>query len=53
MNESQDKKRIEEHEAHHDHDSLNLKGTFFSVMALGGVMVVSWVLAFLLFMSRM
>lgn len=42
------------HENHeHDHDSLNLKGTFLLVMSLGGVMVVSWVLAFLLFMSRM
>lgn len=37
----------------HDHNNLNLKGTFFMVMSLGGVIVVSWVLAFLLFMSRM
>lgn len=37
----------------HDHSNLNLKGTLFAVMALGGAMVVSWVLAFLLFMSRM
>ncbi len=37
----------------HDHSNLNLKGTFVMVMSLGGVMVVSWVLAFLLFMSRM
>lgn len=37
----------------HDHNNLNLKGTLVMVMSLGGVMVVSWVLAFLLFMSRM
>lgn len=45
---------VESHDAHdHDHSNLNLKGTFIMVMSLGGVMVVSWVLAFLLFMSRM
>lgn len=37
----------------HGHDNLNLKGTLTMVMALGGFMVVSWLLAFLLFMSRM
>lgn len=45
----------EEHsdDDNHNHDNLNLKGTLIMVMSLGGVIVVSWVLAFLLFMSRM
>lgn len=44
---------VEHSEEDHDHSNLNLKGTFIMVMSLGGVMVISWVLAFLLFMSRM
>ena len=48
----EDDSQVETHEDH-DHDSLNLKGTFLMVMALGGTIVVGWVLAFILFMSRM
>lgn len=48
----EDDPKVETYEEH-DHDSLNLKGTFLMVMALGGGIIVSWVLAFLLFMSRM
>lgn len=35
------------------HDGMNLKGTFFMVMTLGIIMVLSWFGAFMLFMERM
>lgn len=44
----EDKKHDED-----DHHKLDLRGTFMMVMALGALMVVSWLGAFLLFMERM
>jgi hypothetical protein len=34
-------------------DEKQLKGTFLSVLALGGFIVLSWLIVYLLFVSRM
>jgi hypothetical protein len=36
----------------HEEEELNLKGTFTAVMAIGVFIVVSWIGAFSLFLSR-
>lgn len=39
---------------HHDeHSSLDLRGTLMMVLLLGGLILVSWLGAFMLFMDRM
>lgn len=36
----------------HKEEQTSLKGTFVSVMLLGGFLVLTWLLVFLLFMAR-
>lgn len=44
----------EKHTAHHDdHSNLDLRGTLMMVLFLGGLILVSWFGAFMLFMGRM
>ena len=49
---TQEKESVEKQGKDH-HSHLNLKGTFMMVMALGGLMLLSWFGAFILFMERM
>ncbi|MGO1922400.1 MAG: cytochrome c oxidase subunit 2A [Jeotgalicoccus sp.] len=53
MTEEKDKVNTEEHEHDEDdHHKLDLRGTFMMVMAIGGLMLLSWFGAFILFMER-
>lgn len=38
---------------HDDHSNLDLRGTLTMVLFLGGLILVSWFGAFMLFMGRM
>lgn len=51
-----DKKERNENQQHHteeDHHKLDLRGTFVMVMAIGGLMLLSWFAVFILFLERM
>ncbi|MFD2192990.1 cytochrome c oxidase subunit 2A [Oceanobacillus bengalensis] len=43
---------VPKNKKHINENEPKLKGTFISVMLLGGFLVVSWIGAFLLFISR-
>lgn len=53
MAEEQDRKKVEEKHDEDDHHKLDLRGTFTMVMAIGGLMLLSWFAVFILFMERM
>ena len=52
---TEEKDRVKEEEKHDedDHHKLDLRGTFMMVMAIGGLMLLSWFGAFIIFMERM
>lgn len=50
---TQDKKSKDYHPTAPEHKEPELKGTFASVMLLGAFLVITWVGAYLLFISRM
>ena len=52
MTQEKEKQSVEK-QGKDNHSHLNLKGTFMMVMALGGLMLISWFGAFILFMERM
>ncbi|MBF0753217.1 cytochrome c oxidase subunit 2A [Jeotgalicoccus nanhaiensis] len=53
MSEERDKIKKEEKRNEDNHHKLDLRGTFMMVMAIGGLMLLSWFGAFILFMERM
>lgn len=42
----------EQHAEDEHHEEAPLKGTFVSVMILGGFLVLTWLLVFILFIAR-
>lgn len=38
---------------HQSHDDLDLRGTLYSVLTLGGIFTVLWVICFIIFLVRM
>ena len=36
----------------HEHDHLDLRGTLFSVMVVGAIIVGMWVVVYLMYMAR-
>lgn len=53
MTEEKEKIKVEKEKHDEDHHKLDLRGTFMMVMAIGGLMLLSWFGAFILFMERM
>ena len=53
MSEERDKIKKEEKHNEDNHHKLDLRGTFMMVMAIGGLILLSWFGAFILFMERM
>lgn len=41
-----------DHAADNKREGSSLKGTFVSVMILGGILALTWLLVFILFISR-
>lgn len=50
MTEKKDFNREKDEDNHHN---MDLRGTFMMVLLLGGLMLLSWFGAFILFMERM
>ena len=54
MTEEKEKRKVKKEKHDEDnHHKLDLRGTFMMVMAIGGLMLLSWFGAFILFMERM
>ncbi|QQD85559.1 cytochrome c oxidase subunit 2A [Jeotgalicoccus sp. ATCC 8456] len=48
-----EKKNLDKKNEEDSHHNMDLRGTFMMVLFLGGLMLLSWFGAFILFMERM